>query len=636
METRRYATCRYRLILKIAGCDRTRMTLLPISLPDRQWQHSLVDLLSDRTPPLRRLAAIGAAMAALTGVELWLWTQYGSQPWAVTASNVAIEGCFAAAGMLAWRLRPRSRTGPWMLVMALALSIANLNTGFAYATEMPGREVTVLLGLPAYWMQFVVGARLFLTYPTGRLTSVSDRRMVAVGFAVSLVGAVLLLLTKTPLPLCAEWCGRSPLAVTSDPGLYLSIRTVLLIFWIVLAAIVLVIVARRTIRAAPRRRRALTLMTGAAAFTILLLLAQQLRLIAIYAAGATSPVADYLGIGMGWAAVVALPVAFLLGLLRERLEFASVGSLVGELASVSADRVETALREVLRDPGLRMAFPIPGGLLDASGQPFEPEPDQASMPLGDPPVAILFHDPELAEQRDLLGAAGAAARLALDNARLNAEVRAQLTEIRAASQRVVAAADAERQRLERDLHDGAQQRLLGVGMALGSLRQRLGDADQEMVNELEDELRVAIRELRDIAHGIRPAVLTDQGLAPALAGLARQCAIPVVLDVHVPHRLDPSVEATAYYIVSEALQNVAKHSGATSAQIHVADTANGLIIDIHDDGRGGAAVQRGTGLHGLADRAEAAGGRFELSSSAGTGTHLHIELPVERSRSSTV
>lgn len=192
METRRYATCRYRLILKIAGCDRTRMTLLPISLPDRQWQHSLVDLLSDRTPPLRRLAAIGAAMAALTGVELWLWTQYGSQPWAVTASNVAIEGCFAAAGMLAWRLRPRSRTGPWMLVMALALSIANLNTGFAYATEMPGREVTVLLGLPAYWMQFVVGARLFLTYPTGRLTSVSDRRMVAVGFAVSLVGAVLL------------------------------------------------------------------------------------------------------------------------------------------------------------------------------------------------------------------------------------------------------------------------------------------------------------------------------------------------------------------------------------------------------------------------------------------------------------
>lgn len=612
------------------------MTCVPISFHDRQWQHLAVGLRSDSTPSLRLLAAIGAAMAVSTAVELWLWARYGSQPWAVTASNVAVPACFTAAGMVAWRLRPRSRIGPWMLVMALAITITNLNTGFAYETEMPGRELTVLLGLPAYWMQFVVGARLFLTYPTGRFTSVVDRRIVAVGFAVSTVGAILLLLTKTPLPLCAGWCGRSPLAVTSDPGLYLGIRTGLLIFWIVLAGIVLVIVARRTIQAPSRRRRALTLMTGAAAFTILLLLAQQLRLIAIYAAGATSPVADYLGIGMGWAAVVALPVAFMLGLLRERLEFASVGSLVGALASVSADRVEAALRDVLRDPGLRVAFPIPGGLLDASGQPFEPEPDQATMPLGDPPVAILFHDPDLAEQRDLLSAAGTAARLALDNARLNAEVRAQLTEIRAASQRVVAAADAERQRLERDLHDGAQQRLLGVGLALSSLRQRLDDADQGMVNVLEDELRVAIRELRDIAHGIRPAVLTDQGLAPALAGLARQCAVPVSLDVHVPKRLDPSVEATAYYIVSEALQNVAKHSGATSAQIHVTDTANGLIVDIHDDGRGGAAVQRGRGLHGLADRAEASGGRFELSSSPGIGTHLHIELPVERSRSSPV
>lgn len=583
---------------------------------------------------MRRLCAIGAALAALTGVELWLWAKYGSQPWAVTVSNVAIPACFATAGMVAWRLRPRSRTGPWMLVLAATIAITNLNTGFAYATEMPGRELTVLLGLPAYWMQFVVGARLFLTYPTGRLTSVADRRIITIAFAVSAVGAVLLLLTKTPLPICAGWCGASPLQITSDPGLYLGIRTALLIFWVVLAGIVLAIVARRTVKATRRRRRALTLMTGAAALTILLMVGQHLRVMSIYASNTSTPPNDYLGIGMGWAAVVALPGAFLLGLLRERLEFASVGSLVGRLATVSADQIEAALRDVLRDPGLRVAFPIPGGLLDVSGRPIEAEPDGVRMRLGDPPVAVLFHDPDLAEQRDLLESAGAAARLALDNARLNAEVRAQLAEIRAAGQRLVAAADAERQRLERDLHDGAQQRLVGIGLALGSLRARLGVADQDMVDELENELRVALRELRDVAHGIRPAVLTDQGLPPALAGLARQCAVPVTLDVEVPERLDPSVEAAAYYVVSEALQNVVKHARTAAVQVRVIHADDRLVVDVDDDGPGGAEMRPGTGLSGLSDRAEAAGGRFELWSPAGLGTHLHVELPVERSHSS--
>lgn len=163
---------------------------------------------------------------------------------------------------------------------------------------------------------------------------------------------------------------------------------------------------------------------------------------------------------------------FLVGLLRERLEFASVGDLVRTLEQVGAGTVEAELGRALRDPTLRVAFPTTDGWLDVSGLPYEPPDDgnHSVTPLGgDPPVAVLVHDPALAENRELLTAAGAAARLALDNARLHAEVRAQLVEVRASRQRI--AADSERQRLERDLHDGTQQRLLGVGLALGEAPQ---------------------------------------------------------------------------------------------------------------------------------------------------------------------
>jgi signal transduction histidine kinase len=249
-------------------------------------------------------------------------------------------------------------------------------------------------------------------------------------------------------------------------------------------------------------------------------------------------------------------------------------------------------------------------------------------PLGKPPVAVLVHDPALLGDRELLDAAVAAARLALDNARLYAEVHAQLAEVRASRQRSAAAADRERQRLERDLHDGAQQRLLAIGFMLGVLRTRLGNpADQEMVHELEQELRTAMAELRDFAQGIRPAILTDQGLAPALAGLARRSRLRVSLDVRLTERLDPVVESTAYYMVSEALQNVAKHTEDARACVSAVHEGDRLVIEVTDDGPGGASMRSGTGLRGLADRVNAIGGDFGVKSSPGDGTTIRAELP---------
>jgi signal transduction histidine kinase len=248
--------------------------------------------------------------------------------------------------------------------------------------------------------------------------------------------------------------------------------------------------------------------------------------------------------------------------------------------------------------------------------------------LGEPPVAVVVHDPALAERSELLEAAATAARLALDNARLYAEVRAQLGEVRASRQRIAAAADMERQRLERDLHDGAQQRLLGIGFMLGVLRTRLSNpTDQEMVHELEQELRTAIAELRDFAQGIRPAILTDQGLAPALAGLARRSRVRVSLDVRLTERLDPVVESTAYYVVSEALQNVTKHTDDAGASVLAVHENGRLIIEISDDGHGGASVRDGTGLRGLVDRVSAVGGALQVKSPPDGGTRVRAEIP---------
>ncbi|MFC0111798.1 sensor histidine kinase [Kibdelosporangium aridum] len=178
------------------------------------------------------------------------------------------------------------------------------------------------------------------------------------------------------------------------------------------------------------------------------------------------------------------------------------------------------------------------------------------------------------------------------------------------------------------MHDGAQQRFLGIGLALGVLRSRLDHGPhRELVDELEQELRAAIRELREVAQGIRPAVLTDQGLVPAIAGLARRAAVRVALDVSIEGRLAPVIEATAYYVVSEALQNTVKHSAATDARITAARTGNTLVIVVADDGCGGADSRSGTGLGGLADRVSAVGGTFEIQSPPGGGTTMRVELP---------
>ena len=209
----------------------------------------------------------------------------------------------------------------------------------------------------------------------------------------------------------------------------------------------------------------------------------------------------------------------------------------------------------------------------------------------------------------------------------NAETREELAASRA---RLVAAADEARRRIERDLHDGAQQRLLAAALTLTLAQGRLGAEDGAVAGLLADaraELEGGLRELRDLARGLHPAVLTDRGVEAAVRSLVQRATLPVDFTASVPERLDAPIEAAAYFVVAEALTNVARYALAGSAAVSLALEGTTLAVTVSDDGVGGAAPGRGSGLSGLADRVQAVGGRLEVDSPPGGGTRLRAELP---------
>jgi signal transduction histidine kinase len=329
-----------------------------------------------------------------------------------------------------------------------------------------------------------------------------------------------------------------------------------------------------------------------------------------------------------------LPGAFVIGVIQSRLARSAVADLAVQVgAGIPLGGLRDALARALRDPSLQLGFPAPEGddLVDAEGRSFTlPEPGarrQATrIESNGALLAVLVHDPELeAEDPGLVDRVGAVARLALENERLSAQVRAQLEEVRASRARIVEAADAERRRVERDLHDGAQQRLVALAMRLELARESAVGA-ATLIDQTTAELQTAIAEVRGLARGLHPPILTEAGLAAALESLAERSAIPVRI-VAPDRRYPPPVEAAAYFVVAEALTNVAKYSGARSATVTVRETADGLAVSVADDGRGGADPERGTGLRGLADRVAAIGGRLTITSPAGQGTTVLAELP---------
>jgi signal transduction histidine kinase len=341
-----------------------------------------------------------------------------------------------------------------------------------------------------------------------------------------------------------------------------------------------------------------------------------------------------------WAAFVTLalaPVVFLIGLLQARLARSGLADLVVELRSdLAPSELRDALARTLRDPSLDLAYWLPefATYADVEGHPL----DIADLGRGRATtlidrkgehVAALLHDTSLQDEQELLAAVTAAAGIAVENGRLHADLRARLEELRGSRARVIDAGQKERQRLERNLHDGAQQRLIALSLELSLLEQRLeGDPEATMrLDQARREIALSLEELRDVARGIHPAVLSGHGLDVALESIAARASVPVRLTVDLEGRLQERLEVVAYYVVSESLVNIAKHARATRATVDVGREDGQMVVEVVDDGIGGADTEGGSGLRGLADRVEAHGGRLRVWTPRGGGTRIKAEIP---------
>ena len=366
------------------------------------------------------------------------------------------------------------------------------------------------------------------------------------------------------------------------------------------------------------------------------------------------PLGALLGRGSGWATAAAtLVVAVVFRALRSRLQNAvdrrfnrarydalrRVADFLEDLrAGRSApEQVEAVLRQVLSDPRLELLFFLPESELhvDARGVPVSDISDdgreRVPVERGGQPLGVVLHNPASQEDPTLLRKVVEAAGLAIEIARLNVALRRQLAEVEASRARIVAAGNEERRRLERDLHDGAQQRLVSIGLALRHAQHQLSTSSPERASLTLDgalaEVALSIDELRELAHGLPPAQL-DAGLGPALRELARR--MPVRVEVKAAgERFDRGLETAAYFIACEGLTNAVKHADASKIVLSAGRENGRLIVSVADDGAGGATPTRGSGLSGLADRVAAYGGSLRIDSDPGAGTTLIAELPCE-------
>jgi signal transduction histidine kinase len=584
------------------------------------------------SPLLRPAIALATLVAGLANLALLLRAGEGRpRPLAyLLITMVGVSWSFVGAGLVAWTRRPANRTGA--LMVAVGLSYALLGLGF---------NAMVLVATPAAFALFYLAnslppgviAHLLAVFPDGRSTTRLQRVFVVANYVATVPLAVVQLLLVSLDRLGCVGCPDDLLVLGDGRPNGDAVLTVSSLSYVALGGLLLWIVVVRWRQASGPRRRSLAPVAVAA---LLLVVAYVVR--EALETLVTSP--SLLG-ALDLAVIVILtlwPVAFLAGLARTRLDRSAVGDLAVQLGEpLPPGRLEQVLARALHDPSLRLAYRLPDrdAFVDAAGRPV-------ALPAGDgdravtilrhegDPVAALLHDAALGDDPELVQAVAATARLAIENQRLQAEVRAQLEEVRASRARIVEFGDAERRRVERNLHDGAQQRLVNLSLTLGIARsQPAAASDGELAAALDEaaaELRLALAELRELARGIHPVILSEAGLGPALASLAERSPIPVTIAAAPFDRLPARVEETAYYVASEALANAAKHAHATAVTISTRRCERGLVVEIGDDGVGGADPD-GSGLRGLADRVAALDGHLQVRSPAGEGTCVIAELP---------
>ena len=572
-----------------------------------------------RWKDLSIVAAVGMAAAIVAGAATQ--NRWETNWWALAAS-LAVGGTIVVAGHIGWARRPESLIGPILVVAGLMHLAMNLNES--------GMSVFFTIALLAGQNYQSVLAHAIITFPSGRMQNRWERVLVVAVYANGILGFTVATFFQS-YTFCP--CPSNLVMIADAPALADGIVRVSTFLSVFVAGGFVWYAVRKYRRSTPAGKHALA---------------------PVYLIGAIAGVFSFVAeasymwfpsvvnsVPWFWTDLVVtvlVPISFLIGLQRTRIDRAAVGDLVVELGAGSREpgALADALAERLHDPSLEIAYRVGDGYVDDEGRPFTlPSPGAGRgvtiVESDGEPVAAVVHDDVVTHEPELVEAVLAAARLAIANERLRAEIRAQLEEVRASRQRIVEAGDRERRRVERNLHDGAQQRLVTLSLAISMLGERRSD-DPEFalaVDEASAELKTAIAELRELARGIHPAILTEEGLEAAVTSLAEHASVPVTVTSDLEGRVPGTVEAAAYFVVAEALTNVAKYSEARTASVSIGRIDGRLSVSVEDDGIGGASADRGSGLLGLVDRVAAAGGTLQIDSPPGEGTRVTAEIPVD-------
>ena len=581
-----------------------------------------------RTPRAAGPALTAAAVALAVGVLAERLALDGPvwAPWLI-AVDASVGVASILAGLAAWLARPDSRVGPALVAIG---GLWFLGT-FGYGTNA---DLIDFVGFPLQGWHDVLLVVLLLAVTPGGLREPAARWIAGGAFAAQSATALARLLLRPPLDVTSCLCVGNRITGVTDPGPYETAVRAASFASAGFAVAALVLIAVRWQRASGPARRTLAPLLGAGVAAAVLITYNRVATRVL-----SAPVDSSHGMLVAMAATrISIALAIVMSLVRGRRARTRVADVVMSLDDRGLAGGSAAMRQALADPSLRLlrwsperrchvdadgrevALPEPGGRLAATVL------ERDGVMLG-----ALVHDAALREEPELLAAVAAAARLALHNERLADDVRAQLDEVQASRQRIVAAGDAERRRLERDLHDGAQQRLIALALRLRALERRAGSrGDVALAAELEDlagELDAAMAGIRELARGIRPPVLNEEGLGPALVALADRMPLPVTADVRIEGRLPDVIEATGYFAAGEALANVLKHADARGVRLTACEEDGAVVLTVADDGHGGAHEGNGSGLVGLADRLAAVGGALSVHSPQGGGTTVVARLP---------
>jgi signal transduction histidine kinase len=526
-----------------------------------------------------------------------------------------IGGSFAACGLIAWRRRPDSRSGLLLTVAGFCFFLFPLLS----QVHAPAAQTLAVLANDYWTIPFVA---LLLTYVSGgRLQGRVDRALV--GLFILALGVLQFIWM-----LFLEDKNNVLVAFPNADVAHVIDRTQRSMVLLGCLGTFVVVAARYRRASAPLRRALWPSVAGG----IALLLFASLLVNDLIGTGTRSPLHLWIAI----TSLLLVPAAFLAGLLRSKLARGGLAELFRGLRTMRGAELEAALARTMGDPGLVVARRVPGGggYVDAGGSPVDlpaAGADRRIVPVerDGRRIAALVYDASLDDDPELVEAVSAAAAIALENEQLHVESEARMAELQASRERLVTASDTERRRLERNLHDGAQQRLVALAMQLrllqGHIREDPSTAEA-LVTTASDELALSLDELRELARGLHPAIL-DHGLEAALESLASRSPVLTTVAYEAGGEPPPAVALAAYFVASEALTNVAKYAGATVAQVRVTRRGARLAVEVADDGAGGADPGGGSGLRGLADRVDALEGRLTVVSPAGKGTTIRAELP---------